>query len=216
MVMSSEIQFDRAEFSQVPERVCSSCKAQLEGEYFAINQQTYCRNCADQVRQMLAGQGSGIVRFLQAILLGTGAALLGTAVYAAIMIFADSEWALVSIAIGWFVGAAVRRGSKGRGGWRYQLLAAFLTYTAICAAYGVAIWHQTEAVERSAQMLIGIIITGYAIPFLGGAENIIGILIVGFGVWQAWKMNSPIRLEITGPHAIAPVSTPASSANAGL
>ncbi|MEO5712249.1 MAG: hypothetical protein ABIT37_02065 [Luteolibacter sp.] len=214
--MSSDIQFERAEFSQTPEMACSSCKMPLAVEYFALNQQTFCRNCADQVRKVLGGEGSGMVRFLQAILLGSGAALLGMAAYAAIMIFTNSEWALISIALGWFVGAAVRRGSKGRGGWRYQLLAVFLTYTAICAAYGISIWHQMPAEQHSGQMLVGIIVTGYAIPFLGGAENIMGILIIGFGIWRAWQMNRRIRLEVTGPHVITTNSTQPPVSHAGI
>ncbi len=206
--MSSDIQFERAEFSEVPEMVCSSCKAPLAVEYFAVNQQTFCGSCADEVRKRIGGQGSGIMRFMQAILLGSGAALLGAAVYAAIMIFAKSEWSLISIALGWFIGAAVRRGSKGRGGWRYQLLAVFLTYTAICAAYGISIWSQATSEQHTAELLLGIVFTGYAIPFLGGAENFMGILIIGFGVWRAWQMNRPIRLEVTGPHVIAVNSNP--------
>lgn len=206
--MSSEMQFDKAEFSQASEFSCGACKAPISNEYFAVNQQTFCGNCAAEVSKLISGQGSGIQRFFLAVLLGTGAALLGMALYAAIMIFAQSEWALISIAVGWFVGSAVRRGSDGRGGWCYQLLAAFLTYTAICAAYGIAIWSQAE--EYSLEFLIGIVIMAYGIPFMAGFENVIGILIIGFGVWQAWQMNRLVKLEITGPHAIAPRATPAS------
>ena len=38
----------------------------------------------------------------------TLAAIAGAAVYAGVMIFANSEWALISIAIGWFVGNSTR------------------------------------------------------------------------------------------------------------
>ncbi len=177
-----------------------------------------CGNCADEVKKVLSGQGSGAVRFVKAVLLGSGAALLGMAAYAGIMILANSEWSLVSIALGWFIGAAVRRGSMGRGGWRYQLLAVFLTYTAICAAYAVQIWYQLPD-KHSPELLFGLVVTGYAIPFLSGFENIMGILIIGFGLWRAWQMNRPLRLEITGPHAIAsgPGATqPSSPADAGI
>lgn len=44
----------------------------------------------------------------------------------------------------------------------------------------------------------------FVAPFLGGLENIIGILIIGFGVYQAWKMNGRLKLEITGPHTVGP------------
>ena len=197
---------------------CGSCKSPLVTEYFAANQRPICGNCADEVKKVLSGQGSGAFRFIKAVLLGSGAALLGMAAYAAIMVFTDSEWSLVSIALGWFIGAAVRRGSMGRGGWRYQILAAFLTYTAICAAYAVQIWNQMPD-QHSPKLLFGLVVTGYAIPFLSGFENILGILIIGFGVWRAWQMNRPLRLEVTGPHAIATASgapQPSSPVDAGI
>lgn len=43
-----------------------------------------------------------------------------------------------------------------------------------------------------------------AAPFLGGLENIIGLIIIGIGLLQAWKMNRRHEVVITGPHAIAP------------
>ena len=44
-----------------------------------------------------------------------------------------------------------------------------------------------------------------AIPFLAGAENIIGLIIIGIGLYEAWKFNRKPQISITGPHAIAAV-----------
>ena len=38
-----------------------------------------------------------------------------------------------------------------------------------------------------------------AAPFLGGFENLIGILIIGFALWEAWKINRRIPMQIEGP-----------------
>lgn len=38
-----------------------------------------------------------------------------------------------------------------------------------------------------------------AAPFLMGFSNIIGLLIIGFGVFEAWKMNKKAGLDIQGP-----------------
>jgi hypothetical protein len=47
-------------------------------------------------------------------------------------------------------------------------------------------------------------------PFLAGLENIIGLVIIGFGLWEAWKINKRPVLVITGPHALsAPAPTAA-------
>lgn len=47
----------------------------------------------------------------------------------------------------------------------------------------------------------------FVAPFLAGFENIMGLLIIGFGVYQAWKMNKRADVEITGPHAVRPQPT---------
>jgi hypothetical protein len=44
-----------------------------------------------------------------------------------------------------------------------------------------------------------------AAPFLGGFENIIGILIIGFALWEAWKINRRVPMQIEGPFRLAPV-----------
>jgi hypothetical protein len=50
-----------------------------------------------------------------------------------------------------------------------------------------------------------------AAPFMGGFENIIGILIIGFGLYEAWKINKRVPLTITGPFSVAPAAPPASN-----
>jgi hypothetical protein len=42
-----------------------------------------------------------------------------------------------------------------------------------------------------------------AIPFLGGFSNIIGLVIIGIGLYEAWKVNRRVPLDITGPHSLA-------------
>jgi len=51
-----------------------------------------------------------------------------------------------------------------------------------------------------------------AIPFLAGFENVIGLVIIFFALWQAWSMNKRSVLEITGPFEVGkppPVPVPA-------
>jgi len=49
----------------------------------------------------------------------------------------------------------------------------------------------------------------YLAPFLGGFENAIGILIIGFALWEAWRINKRPEIEITGPFEVrAAESTP--------
>ncbi|HYH10299.1 MAG TPA: hypothetical protein VEK11_24840 [Thermoanaerobaculia bacterium] len=41
-----------------------------------------------------------------------------------------------------------------------------------------------------------------AAPFLGGFENIIGILIILFGLFEAWKITKATGNDITGPYRV--------------
>jgi hypothetical protein len=42
-------------------------------------------------------------------------------------------------------------------------------------------------------------------PFLGGFDNVFGILILGFALLQAWRINKRVELKIHGPFVLSPV-----------
>jgi hypothetical protein len=44
----------------------------------------------------------------------------------------------------------------------------------------------------------------FAAPFLAGFENIMGIIIIAIGLYEAWKINRRVELVITGPYQVAP------------
>lgn len=43
-----------------------------------------------------------------------------------------------------------------------------------------------------------------ALPFLGGFSNILGLAIIGFGLYEAWKLNRRVPLIVDGPFAAMP------------
>ena len=49
-----------------------------------------------------------------------------------------------------------------------------------------------------------ILLLAAATPFFAGASNIIGILIIGFGLWEAWKINRRVDEVINGPFSVTP------------
>ncbi len=226
-----------------------------------MNQRPFCARCADGLRQFAAGKGSPARRFLGAALLGLGAAVAGAAIYWAVLEFVHINAALVTILIGFMVGKCVHFGSGGRGGWRYQLLAIFLTYTAITFAYvpamaGAVREHATldsktpkttaKAAERPAEsapaieqtgsetpdavpapsipvppvvsapatldkspkpleLVIGLAVLvglAYAAPVAVGFPDILNLLIIFFGLSQAWRLNKPLKLAISGPYPL--------------
>lgn len=42
----------------------------------------------------------------------------------------------------------------------------------------------------------------YAVPFLAGFENAIGILIIGFALYQAWRMSGKRTIQWAGPFQV--------------
>lgn len=53
-----------------------------------------------------------------------------------------------------------------------------------------------------------------AAPFLAGAQNVIGLLIIGFALWEAWKFNARQELPISGPYQLGPGPQPGLAGNA--
>ena len=45
-------------------------------------------------------------------------------------------------------------------------------------------------------------------PFLMGFQNIMGLIIIGIGLYEAWKINRRVSLVITGPYRLSPAPLP--------
>jgi len=48
-----------------------------------------------------------------------------------------------------------------------------------------------------------------ALPVIAGFSQPIGLLIVAFALWEAFKLNKKVNVVITGPHSVGPPSEPA-------
>jgi hypothetical protein len=127
------LQFDRAERPGRPSgTACAVCQQPVAASYYEINGRVTCQRCRGQVLAAW-NRGSPRKRFAKALGLGAVAALLGAGLYFGIEAATGYELGLVAVVVGLMVGGAVRKGSNGRGGWRYQVLAMFLTYCAVVA-----------------------------------------------------------------------------------
>jgi hypothetical protein len=47
-----------------------------------------------------------------------------------------------------------------------------------------------------------------AAPVLAATSAPIGLLIVGFGLWEAWKLSRGLPLTLDGPYRTAPATGP--------
>lgn len=129
----SGLQFDRAEPVESAALSCVSCRTPIAGVYYALNGQPLCPSCADLQRPQL--QEPSTTDYLRAGLCGAGAALAGTALYFAILALSGYEIGWIALAVGWGVGKAVQKGSRGIGGRKLQIMAVVLTYFSIAGSY---------------------------------------------------------------------------------
>ncbi len=202
------MQFEQAEYARPEATACTGCQAAIAETYFEVNGKVVCPTCQARVQVALAG-GSGAVRYFTALGYGLVAAAAGAGIYFAVRAITGYELGLVAIVVGLMVGNAVKKGSEARGGWVYQSLAMFLTYTAIVMTYVPELLKVLDARGHSpsglAMVLFVPILIGvaYAVPFLAGIKNIVGLLIIGFALYEAWKLNKRVPLRITGPYKLA-------------
>jgi hypothetical protein len=234
------LQFDRVEpvaTAQGAVRACPRCRRTLGDEYFEAQGRMICRACADDVN------GSGGMAWFRALAFGGAAAIAGTLVWFLVVKLFHSELGLVAIGVGLLIGLAVRRGSRGRGGWRYQTLAVALTYVSITTSYVpmVVDGFRQAATEDDAKSAkpnaegsapakppaanagaaassgLGSVVLAFALvfgiafasPFLAGANNLMGLVIIGIALYEAWKLNR--RVPVSGPFRVGAVPVPASA-----
>jgi hypothetical protein len=139
------LQFERAEFTEpraAPQ--CKACERSIADTYFEVNGHLLCPSCRDTVAASLTG-GSKSGRFFRALAFGTGAAAAGALLYFGVSAASGYNIGLIAVAVGWMVGTAVRKGSEGRGGTFYQLLAVGLTYLSICASLAPDVYEGMSA-----------------------------------------------------------------------
>ena len=149
-----ELQFDRVVAEASPDApappeglICSSCQAGVTTAYYQVNGRPVCRSCRATLHTAAeTPQGAGPL--LLAGLFGAGAGIAGAAIYYAVIAIANLEIGIVAILIGYMVGYAVRKGAGGRGGRRFQVLAALLTYASVAFAYTPLAIHQVMKSDR--------------------------------------------------------------------
>jgi hypothetical protein len=188
----SDLQFDKAEFaSPAAAKTCALGREPITDAYYEVGGAILCPACREKL-----GRDGGNAAFVRAIVWGGGAALLGTFAWFMLMKLAHIELGILGIAVGYFVGKTVRRASGNLGGAKYQALAMVLTYLSIVGSYVPFIADSLQ--DASPLTLIRIAV---AQPFSGGMSNIMGLVIIGIALYEAWKLNRP--LPITGPFRVA-------------
>jgi hypothetical protein len=183
------MQFDKVETTGASAPpVCTRCQRVLD-EYFELGGRLFCRPCIDGFN---GGAGGGA--FGRGLLFGTGAAAVGCLIWAAILrLSGGSSFGIIGIVVGLFVGIAVRKGARGLGGWKFQALAMVLTYLAITTSTVPALIDDTVP---TASVIVIAFVNAAVAPFMGGT-GLMGWIIIGIALYEAWKINR--RVPIAGP-----------------
>ncbi|HZZ45144.1 MAG TPA: hypothetical protein VFE58_19565 [Tepidisphaeraceae bacterium] len=211
MTVPPPIQFDRADFNSNAIAPCVACKRPPQAPYYTANGKIICAPCHQRFLASTTG-GSPFPRLFRAFLFGLGAAIAGAILWYAVQKITNSEFGIIAILVGYMVGTAVRKGSHRRGGPPYQIIAVVLTYISIVLAYVPLIFPDLphDLATRPATVLLatGLFIFKF-IPILIEAKDYIGLLIIAFALFEAWKLNRSRSPIFTGPHPLSRSAPPA-------
>lgn len=216
--------------------ICKSCNQQAVGSYYRINGALACERCKGQLEAELPKDSHAA--FVRGLIFGVSGAILGLILYSAFGIITGLEIGYISLAVGYIVGKAIRMGSRGIGGRRYQVVAVVLTYAAVSLSaipIGVSQYAKEKQSDPQAQIakpatpaplpakpkmslgaaLAGLAVLGLASPFLELQDpfhGIIGLVILLVGIRIAWQLTASPKIEILGPfvskNTAAPAATP--------
>ena len=187
--------------------VCSACGQPIVDQFFEINRTVVCEPCRSSIESQLRG-GPGWGRIARASLFGIGAASVGTALYSAFLWFSAYDWSILAIGIGYIVGRMVRKGSGGFGGTACQMLAVVLTYGSLGMTYFMVAFLPmigARLLRIAPDEILEILVFAFQMPVIQMKESPIHIAFVGFALWEAWKLNRPLRVVVTGPHPVGVV-----------
>jgi hypothetical protein len=126
-------QFGSAEYAGVAgTEHCQYCHQPLGRRYYRVNGAMACSACGERAQHELPKDSHGL--FTRGLTCGIGGAILGLIIYAVFAITTGLMIGYVSLAVGYIVGKAIKKGSRGAGGRKYQIAAVALTYAAVSLA----------------------------------------------------------------------------------
>jgi hypothetical protein len=196
-----ELQFERADYGTAPVATsCTGCHQPVVGEYYDVNGKPFCAACTSAIRQA-HGDSPGGAAFGRALGAGVAAGAVGSALYYIVEKISGYQLSLIAIAVGFLVGRAVRWGTGGRGGALYQVLAVALTYVAIAFSWLPMVLERNDDIGLADLVPLTTFLLG--LPIRIGMESPMLILVIGIGLWEAYKFTAPVPLAISGPFPAA-------------
>ncbi len=183
----------------MPAEVPDFEKAEYADRPVAPEVQAYDREVANRSWD---AQQTDHARFVQAVLYGVVAALVGSIAYAAFTIVTHIQIGYLAVGIGYIVGKAMLHATHGLGGRKYQVVSAVLTYLAVSmAAVPEILWSMhsrgMDLSHISTRGMVFLARYGIASPFLELQQSLggglIGLFILFIGVRAAWGYTADQR-----------------------
>jgi uncharacterized protein (DUF983 family) len=213
-------QFATAEYAASGSAMkCAACKQPIGGSYFQVKGAPVCPGCTEKIRAQIPQDSHAA--FIRALVLGIVGALAGLGLY---VIFALSTGLVIgwaAVAVGYIVGKAMRMGSRGVGGRRYQVVAVLLTYFAVsmsavpiaieqsrhqAQAQSVAAYAQSRAQVDYGKAIATLAWLGIASPILDlqdPVNGLLGLIILFVGLRFAWQFTASRWAKVSGPYTVA-------------
>jgi hypothetical protein len=206
-------QFGKAEYSvtQQPGR-CAICQQTLGSAYYRVRGALACEACALRARSETPSDSHSA--FANSVLFGIGGAILGLIAYSAFTIATRIYIGYMALAVGYLIGKAMKFGSKGSGGRKYQIVAVILTYAAVSlSAIPIDLAHVVglQNVRALVPILGPLLFAGLTSPFMDLTHDpfngAIGLLILAVGMRFAWQFTAGTETSaVVGPFANTPAS----------
>jgi hypothetical protein len=213
---------------------CVACQAPITGAYYEVNGQTVCASCTAETQRALGGTpgaagfftalaggiGGGIAGALiyYAVLAFTGYEIGIIAIAVGFLVGKGVNWgtggrggalyqamaiALTYVAIvSTYVPGVIKGVREHESAEQAKASAPASPSTPATPASSGAASGDGERASVAGLALFAILML--ALPFLAGFENIIGLVIIGIGLYEAWKINKRVPLAVSGPFQASP------------
>jgi hypothetical protein len=165
---------------------CERCRAAIPESYFVANGHVICPDCRRRL------QGS------MALALGFGllAAIACSGLYYVVRAIWDSNFVLVAVLAGVCIGLSVRQGAQSSRATRYRVLSLMLTYACVASTYAAALIEMPGVDDA---LTAGVRALYLPALMLIGMKNPVTLLLLGFGLHEAWKLSAPALVNVDGP-----------------
>lgn len=165
---------------------CEECRAPIGERYYLVNGHGVCAACEQRL------QGS----FRNALALGLLAAIGCIALYYAVFALLQMRFVFVAVVAGVAIGAAVRKAAHAGTLLRYRWLAVVLTYLATAATYAHSVLEMPDVGDPVQAFLRALYLP---VLMVMHQKNLVTLVLLGFGLHEAWKFSAPPRARIEGP-----------------